>query len=661
MEHIGDAELQHMIDVMNEISKKINKPNKPNVTIVDNNSGNISINPDMNKIDKMIEICNKSLEKLKHIAKITTDSNNYINIAPYTSQITLPSQTINEKYDLYITELHKKNNNTPRILSELDNTHELDLNQEYTPELSSEIKTTKQINDELLYKYNSLKCDIELENDKDTEFRINSILNKYKTLAKNKCENITSDCASNIEVGDNDNIELELDSEINKTSIKENIDIDIDIDLVHKTPKISDKYEKLNNIIKKKRPILDNYGHEEYMFYMELEECKRRKIELIENQIKSLNKTDIPIRFKILASKIPIKNKAIIIHKLDDLLSCRLGINTELSKYINWINSLLKLPFGKYINFEITTDTEPNIISNFLINSKKILDNAIYGHTETKEYILEIIAHWIRNPNSENNMIALNGSAGTGKTCIIKDGLATVLKRPFIFISLGGVSNVSFFNGHSFTYEGSTFGKIAEALMQSECMNPIIYFDELDKVSETPHGEEIINLLIHLTDSSQNFHFNDKYFSSIPIDLSKCLFVFSFNHLSKINPILLDRLSVINVKDYNLTEKCTIGKKHLLPNILKDFNLSNTEIEITEDNIKYIISNHIENSGGVRPLKKCLSKIISKINYLLFMQDFTLFKVNETIKLTNNIIDELIKNNNNDFNAINPSLQHMFI
>jgi ATP-dependent Lon protease len=655
MEHIIYDELQNMIDLMNKISEKINKPN---VTNLDNTLRNISIKPDINKINKMIEICNKSLDKLEHIEKNTTYSNDYITINPPKSHIKLSEHTIRDKYDLYITEL-QKNNNTPRIFSRLNNKNKLDLNTEYTPELSSEIKTTKQINDTLLYKYNSMKCDVELENDKNTEFRINSILNKYKILAKNKRENVTidRDIESNIAVGDNVNIEFELDSEINKTSIEENIDIDLD----HKTPNISDKSETLNNIKQKKRRIIDNYGYEEYMFYMELEECKRRKLELIENQIKSLNKTDIPIRFKILAYKIPIKNKAIIIHKLDDLLSCRVGINTELAKYINWINSLLKLPFGKYINFDITIDTESNIISNFLINSKEILDAAIYGHTETKEYILEIIAHWIRNPNSENNMIALHGSAGTGKTCIIKDGLAKVLKRPFIFISLGGVSNVSFFNGHSFTYEGSTFGKIAEALIQSECMNPIIYFDELDKVSDTPHGEEIINLLIHLTDSSQNSNFNDKYFSSIPIDLSKCLFIFSFNHLSKINPILLDRLSVINVKDYNLTEKCTIGKKHLLPNILKDFNLSNNEIEITEDNIKYIISNHIHNSGGVRPLKKCLYKIISKINYLLFMQDFTLFKINEKIKLTNNIIDELIKNNNNDFNEINPSLQHMFI
>jgi hypothetical protein len=444
------------------------------------------------------------------------------------------------------------------------------------------------------------------------------------------------------------NKEIDLDLEIKSELFEKEKQENIEEKLTNR-----ERIERLSNILngnkKRKTNFIDNYGYEEYMYYTELEETKKQKIELIENQIKSLNKTDIPIRFKILSSKIPIKNKATIIHKLDDLLSSRFGINPELTKYINWINSLLKIPFGKYIEFDLKKDDEPDKISTFLNSSKEILDDAIYGHIETKEYILEIIAQWIRNPNSQNNMIALNGSAGTGKTCIIKDGLAKVLNRPFIFISLGGISNVSFFNGHSFTYEGSTFGKIAEALMYADCMNPIIYFDELDKVGETPHGEEIINLLIHLTDSSQNECFNDKYFSSIPIDLSQCLFIFSFNNIGKINPILLDRLSIINVNNYNIDEKCTIGLKYLLPKIYQEFKLDDNHITITEDNIKYILTNYIEETGGVRPLKKCLNKIVSRINYLLFMQNYELFNNYHNTKkivLDNNIIDNLIKNNN---------------
>ena len=84
-----------------------------------------------------------------------------------------------------------------------------------------------------------------------------------------------------------------------------------------------------------------------------------------------------------------------------------------------------------------------------------------------------------------------------------------------------------------------------EILKKSKCMNPVIYFDELDKVSETPKGEEIINLLIHMTDFSQNDHFMDKYYNDIPIDLSKALFIFSLNDVNRVNPILRDRMYMI--------------------------------------------------------------------------------------------------------------------
>ena len=91
-----------------------------------------------------------------------------------------------------------------------------------------------------------------------------------------------------------------------------------------------------------------------------------------------------------------------------------------------------------------------------------------------------------------------------------------------------------YFGGHSYTYEGSTWGKIVEILVKSKCMNPIIYFDELDKVSDTPKGEEIIGILTHLTDTTQNSKFHDKYFSELDFDLSRCMFIFSYNDESKI-------------------------------------------------------------------------------------------------------------------------------
>ena len=101
---------------------------------------------------------------------------------------------------------------------------------------------------------------------------------------------------------------------------------------------------------------------------------------------------------------------------------------------------------------------------------------------------------------------------GNGKTTLVKEGIAKALNRPFAFIALGGASDSAYFDGHCYTYEGSQPGRIINILQECKCMNPIIYFDELDKISDTPKGEEITNFLCHLIDYSQNNCFHDKYF-----------------------------------------------------------------------------------------------------------------------------------------------------
>ena len=139
---------------------------------------------------------------------------------------------------------------------------------------------------------------------------------------------------------------------------------------------------------------------------------------------------------------------------------------------------------------------------------------------------------WI-NGKESGYCLGFEGPPGVGKTSLAKKGLANCLKdennesRPFAFIAIGGSSNGSTLEGHNYTYVGSQWGKIVDILVQSKCMNPVIYFDELDKVSDTPKGEEIIGILTHLTDTSQNDKFHDKYFSEIEFDLSKVLFIFS--------------------------------------------------------------------------------------------------------------------------------------
>ena len=212
-----------------------------------------------------------------------------------------------------------------------------------------------------------------------------------------------------------------------------------------------------------------------------------------------------------------------------------------------------------------------------------------------------------------NNRFILGDFTVTHNTSIIKHGIAAVMNKPFVFISLGGATDSAFLEGHSFTYEGSIYGRIAQAIIDSKCMNPIIYFDELDKVSQTPKGEEIINLLIHLIDPVQNQLFRDKYFYDIDIDISKVTFIFSFNDPSLVNYILLDRITLIQTKHLTIEQKIYIGTNYLLRDILLDMGIKEKHIIIPNNIMTKIIDIHTY-EGGVRSLKKQLYSIVRELN-----------------------------------------------
>ena len=277
--------------------------------------------------------------------------------------------------------------------------------------------------------------------------------------------------------------------------------------------------------------------------------------------------------------------------------------------------------------------------NKFIVNVHKCLNGAIYGHQEAKCHILQQVAKWLKNPESSGNVLAIQGPMGNGKTTLVKEGIATALGRPFAFVSLGGASDSSYLAGHSFTYEGSVWGRVVDILIKSKCMNPIIYFDELDKVSDTSKGEEIINLLTHMTDFSQNERFQDNYFSGIDLDLSKVLFIFSFNDESRVNRILKDRMNVINTKGFNLKEKIKIANEYLLPKIYDSYKFTSKDIIIPDEIIEYIVNNYTEKEQGVRNLQRGLETIISKINMYNMYYQISKTEDQESLKLPYEIKD----------------------
>ena len=407
-------------------------------------------------------------------------------------------------------------------------------------------------------------------------------------------------------------------------------------------------FDKLKNNKKQ----LPKYDKDEMAYYDTLSEQKKEKIDKLELKISNINNIKTPLRFRVLQSNLPLYNKSMIINKIEDLFSNKLMGGSEITKYSNWVNSLLKVPFKKYkkLPIDVASSTEDEI-GTYLIDVKKTLDTAVYGHTKTKEQVIQIIAQWITNPNCIGNCIGIQGVMGNGKTTLVKNGIAKAIGRPFAFITLGGCSDSSFLEGHNYTYEGSMWGKIVDVLMECKCMNPVFYFDELDKVSETPKGEEIINSLIHLTDSSQNNQYADKYFNGIEFDLSKSLFIFSYNDITKINPILLDRLICIKTDAFELDDKIHIAQKYLLREIYEQLKIKEDTYKIEDDNIKYIIETYTGDEGGVRTLKKHLYNIFSKFNLLNLTKNddsikysFDLEKdVLEKKIITNDIIDTFIK------------------
>jgi ATP-dependent Lon protease len=205
---------------------------------------------------------------------------------------------------------------------------------------------------------------------------------------------------------------------------------------------------------------------------------------------------------------------------------------------------------------------------------------------------------------------------GTGKTTLIKEGLSKIIGRPFEFIALGGSTDGCTLEGHSYTYVGSTWGEIVSILQRSKCMNPVIYFDELDKISQSPKGQEIAGILTHLTDTSQNSVFHDKYFSGVPLDLSRVVFVFSYNDESLVNPILLNRMHKIETKGYTKKDKAVIATKYMLPQLYKEFNISQEEVVFEDEAIEYLANVVSGEEKGVRDLKRGLTTCLAKINLL---------------------------------------------
>ena len=399
----------------------------------------------------------------------------------------------------------------------------------------------------------------------------------------------------------------------------------------------------------------DNLDDSKY-FSKHIEEDQQNRLISTLERVNELSNVTKPYRIILLESEIPDSWKVVALKKL-----CMLeNMDPTISEYFKlktWVDTFMRIPFGKNIPLPIKFTDGMDKVNEYMQSSVSLLNSAVFGLDDAKMQIMQLIGQWIVNPHAIGSAIAIKGPMGTGKTTLVKEGISKILNRPFELIALGGATDSSTLEGHGYTYEGSSWGKIVDILVNTKCSNPIIYFDELDKISDTPKGEEITGILTHLIDSSQNDKFHDKYFSEIDFDLSKALFIFSYNDDSKVNPILRDRMFKITTKGYNKKEKITISKDYLIPNVCKQVLFKTTDIIINDDVLEYIVENYTDGEQGVRNLKRCLEIIFTKLNlYRLMKPDTNLFKKDDVIKVEfpfivdKKIIDKLIvqSNDSND-------------
>jgi ATP-dependent Lon protease len=310
---------------------------------------------------------------------------------------------------------------------------------------------------------------------------------------------------------------------------------------------------------------------------------------------------------KILNLDIALGQKSII-YKRYKVLNRMSARDNEYNKLSDWLDCVMDVPFNsiKPINPKKLVPNE------FFIKLYDEFSNKLYGMNKIKEELMLIVNKKINDPYS-TNIIGLVGPPGVGKTEIVRL-LSSILNLPFEQISLGGLDDSSVLDGYSYTYEGARCGRIITALKKMKCKNGILFFDEIDKIPKTSAGSGVSNLLIHITDFTQNSDFHDRYLQELSVDLSNIWFIFAMNEVGHIDKVLKDRLDIIKVPGYGRQEKINIAKNHLIPKAIKNTNLSETDVIIEDGVISYIINQTDEK--GVRKLKFKIDEIIKKISMM---------------------------------------------
>ncbi len=296
--------------------------------------------------------------------------------------------------------------------------------------------------------------------------------------------------------------------------------------------------------------------------------------------------------------------------------------------YLDWI---LDIPWGKYTKESIN-----------VTKAREVLDNEHYGLEDVKDRIIEYLAVKQFSKTQKGPILCLVGPPGVGKTSIARS-IAHAINRKYTRISLGGMKDEAEIRGHRKTYIGAIPGRIVYAMKEAKSMNPLMLFDEIDKISSNYKGDPS-DALLEILDSEQNKEFRDSYLE-VPMDLSKVMFIATANTLETIPRPLLDRMEVIEVSGYTYEEKFNIAKNHLIPKIFKELDIPADKVKIEDDSINSVIEWYTRESG-VRGLERKLGSLIRKALAEMLKQGEKEFRV------SNENVEKLLGKRTFDFDKI---------
>ena len=308
---------------------------------------------------------------------------------------------------------------------------------------------------------------------------------------------------------------------------------------------------------------------------------------------------------KIQALKLPEEQEKKLLKDVDRLKKQPFG-SSEGAVLRNYLDTVLELPWNVKTKERVDVAT-----------ARKILEQDHFGLEKVKERILETIAVRQMAPEMPPQIICLVGPPGVGKTSI-SYSIAKSLNRKMARISLGGVHDEADIRGHRKTYVGAMPGRIMAAMTQAGSNNPLLLLDEIDKLGHDHRGDPSAALL-EVLDAEQNHTYRDHYLE-IPYDLSDVMFITTANTLDTVPRPLLDRMEVIELGSYTDEEKLMIAKNHLIPKQLKKHGIKKSQLRITDDAIREIISCYTRESG-VRTLERSFSEICRKSAMQILAQE----------------------------------------